>query len=304
MVVDPVKTMILQAITEVGKLVPIVGTVRRNQPTPPKRETAEFPAVWIYDDTESKRRRNRYSVNSFGLQVETYFFADNDEASDKADLIDCMIYQALLSDLSIKGPHSVLRGGGPFCFLSTANPTNEGGMENAYRTEHRELLPGKRNSQVRPAGFRRTPDRPSRFGQRTELHDPADHRDAPALFLSGGDQDEGPGGCDPRRRDREVHARRVRGLQPGDGDARGNLRKHRQGADDAAERGTAPVLWLGSGRPKLQRRDPPRPPEAHLGGRVHHGGLGKGRLRGGDSLRRDGPSGFPVFQHRRAGRES
>ena len=102
MVVDPVKTMILQAITEVVKAIPIVGTVRRNQPTPPKKETAEFPAVWIYDDTESKRRRNRYSMNSFGLQVETYFFADNDEASDKADLIDCMIYQALLSDLSIK----------------------------------------------------------------------------------------------------------------------------------------------------------------------------------------------------------
>jgi hypothetical protein len=99
---DPVKTLILRAIAEAVKTIPMVGTVRRNPPTAPKRETAIFPAVWIYDATESKRRRNRYSMNSFDLQVETYFFADDDEASDKADLIDCEVYKKLTSDASIK----------------------------------------------------------------------------------------------------------------------------------------------------------------------------------------------------------
>jgi len=102
MMAEPVKTLILRAIADAVKMIPMVGTVRRNHPTTPKRETAIFPAVWIYDDAESKRRRNRYSMNSFVLQVETYFFADDDEASDKADLIDCEVYKKLTSDESIK----------------------------------------------------------------------------------------------------------------------------------------------------------------------------------------------------------
>mgnify|MGYP000143732619 CR=1 FL=1 len=99
---EPVKTLILRAIADAVKTIPMVGTVRRNPPTTPKRETAIFPAVWIYDDAESKRRRNQYSMNSFVLQVETYFFADDDEASDKADLIDCEVYKKLTSDATIK----------------------------------------------------------------------------------------------------------------------------------------------------------------------------------------------------------
>ena len=99
---EPVKTLILRAIADAVKTIPMVGTVRRNPPTTPKRETAIFPAVWIYDDAESKRRRNQYLMNSFVLQVETYFFADDDEASDKADLIDCEVYKKLTSDATIK----------------------------------------------------------------------------------------------------------------------------------------------------------------------------------------------------------
>src|SRR4030066_2169611 len=98
---EPVKTLILRAIADAVKTIPMVGTVRRNPPTTPKRETAIFPAVWIYDDAESKRGRHQYSMNSFVLQVETYFFAADDEASDKADLIDCEVYKKLTSEATI-----------------------------------------------------------------------------------------------------------------------------------------------------------------------------------------------------------
>lgn len=93
---EPVKTLIMRAIVETVEAISIVGSVKRNPPTPPKRETANFPAVFIYDDTESKVNNNRYSKNTFSVQIETYFLADDDDASEQAELIDSEIYKAIL----------------------------------------------------------------------------------------------------------------------------------------------------------------------------------------------------------------
>jgi hypothetical protein len=98
---EPLKTLILRAIQEAVTAIPLVGSVKRNPPTPPRRETAIFPVVYIYDDTESKKNNNRYSMNTFPIQFETYFLADEEDASDKADLIDSEIYQAVLQDEGI-----------------------------------------------------------------------------------------------------------------------------------------------------------------------------------------------------------
>jgi hypothetical protein len=98
---EPLKTLILRAIQEAVTAIPIVGSVRRNPPTPPRRETAVFPAVFIYDDTESKINNNRYSQNIFAVQFEVYFLADEEDASDKADLIDSEIYKTVLKDTAI-----------------------------------------------------------------------------------------------------------------------------------------------------------------------------------------------------------
>jgi hypothetical protein len=98
---EPLKTLILRAITEAVTAISIVGSVKRNPPSPPKRETAIFPAVFIYDDAESKVNNNRYSKNTFTVQFEIYFLADEEDASDKADLIDSEIYKVVLKDPSI-----------------------------------------------------------------------------------------------------------------------------------------------------------------------------------------------------------
>lgn len=98
---DPVKTTILHAIVEAIEAIPMVGSVKRNPPNPPKRETAIFPVVFVYDGTESKAQRNRYAMNILPIQIETYFLADEEDASDQADLIDCEIYKALLSGVDI-----------------------------------------------------------------------------------------------------------------------------------------------------------------------------------------------------------
>jgi hypothetical protein len=101
-IVDPVKTKILKRVLEVIEAVPMVKMAKRNPPAPPKHDTAIFPAVWVYDDTESKKRRNRYSMNIFTIQTETYFLANEEDASDQADLIDAEIYKALLADTDIR----------------------------------------------------------------------------------------------------------------------------------------------------------------------------------------------------------
>jgi hypothetical protein len=98
---EPLKTLILRAIEEAVMAIPVVGSVKRNPPSPPKRETAIFPVVFIYDDTESKVNNNRYSRNTFAVQLETYFLADEEDASDKADLIDSEIYKVALKDPGI-----------------------------------------------------------------------------------------------------------------------------------------------------------------------------------------------------------
>jgi hypothetical protein len=98
---EPLKTLILRAITEAVKNIPVVGSVKRNPPSPPKRETAIFPAVFIYDDVESKVNNNRYSKNTFAVQFEIYYLADEEDASDIADLIDSEIYKVVLKDPSI-----------------------------------------------------------------------------------------------------------------------------------------------------------------------------------------------------------
>ena len=106
---EPLKTLILRAIAEAVTAIPIVGSVRRNPPSPPKREKALFPVVFIYDDTESKVNNNRYSKNTFAIQFETYFLADEEDASDKADLIDSEIYKAVLSDPEILALVGIIR---------------------------------------------------------------------------------------------------------------------------------------------------------------------------------------------------
>ena len=93
---EPVKTLIMRAIVETVEAISIVGSVKRNPPTPPKRETALFPAVYVYDDTESKMNNNRYSKNTFAVQIETYFLAEDEAASEQAELIDSEIYKAVL----------------------------------------------------------------------------------------------------------------------------------------------------------------------------------------------------------------
>lgn len=98
---DPVKTSILKAIVAAIEAISMVGTVKRNPPSPPRKETANFPVVFVYDGTESKRQRNRYAMNILPIQIETYFLADEDDASDTADLIDCEIHKAILSDPGI-----------------------------------------------------------------------------------------------------------------------------------------------------------------------------------------------------------
>ena len=106
---EPLKTLILRAITEAVMAIPIVASVKRNPPSPPKRETALFPVVFIYDDVESKVNNNRYSKNTFAVQFETYFLADEEDASDKADLIDSEIYKAVLKDPEILALVGIIR---------------------------------------------------------------------------------------------------------------------------------------------------------------------------------------------------
>lgn len=91
----------MRAFAAAVEKIDIVGTVKRNKPTPPRRETAYFPAVYIYDDAESKVKRNRYSMNTFTIQTETYYLAEEEDASDKADLVDALIYKAVLTDPDI-----------------------------------------------------------------------------------------------------------------------------------------------------------------------------------------------------------
>jgi hypothetical protein len=97
----PVKTLILKAIEAALQGVSQINTVLRNPPTQPKREVSTYPVACVYDDTEGRTANNRYSNNSFPVQIEVYYNADEQDASDVADLIDSGIYTAMLKDKDI-----------------------------------------------------------------------------------------------------------------------------------------------------------------------------------------------------------
>jgi hypothetical protein len=100
---EPLKTTILKSVeTEIGG-VSGVASVKRNPSTSPARETAVFPHVAVYDDDESTVVNNRYDVNTMPVQTEVYYLADEENASDRADLIDASIYKALLHSAAIRG---------------------------------------------------------------------------------------------------------------------------------------------------------------------------------------------------------
>jgi hypothetical protein len=99
---EPVKTLILRAVRNAIDALDVVGQVVRNPATPPQRETAIYPVVFVFDEPESKVQRNRYAINVMPLHIEVWFRADVEDASDKADLIDTEIYKALLGDVAIR----------------------------------------------------------------------------------------------------------------------------------------------------------------------------------------------------------
>ncbi len=126
----PVKTLILQGLAQSVAAISAISTFRRNPPTPPKRETAIFPATFMYDDAESKVNNNRYSQNAFVVQFETYFMADDEDASDKADLIDSEIYKAVIA----------FPGSGVLSFLISVKPEGESSSSKQFVDEFTGVL--------------------------------------------------------------------------------------------------------------------------------------------------------------------
>jgi hypothetical protein len=103
---DPVKTSLLKAITTALEGITVdgvtlLGTVIRNPSKPIDRETAKFPLVFIYDESEEIINRNRLAMVTMPLQIEVWLKEHELSVSDQADIVEAEIHKALCTDTQV-----------------------------------------------------------------------------------------------------------------------------------------------------------------------------------------------------------
>ena len=104
---DTVKISLMKSIeTAIGAMT-VSGatefpTVIRNPSKPIDPETASFPIVFLFDDTENKVRRNRVADITMPIQIEIWCKEHEDSSGDQLDIYNADIEKELLSNVTVK----------------------------------------------------------------------------------------------------------------------------------------------------------------------------------------------------------
>ena len=94
----PVKTCLMEAIEiAIGKITEILQ-VKHGQGVPIDQDTATYPWASFFDEIETKVTKNRVTVKSFDLVVQTWVKKGATDIDDQMDIIDAKQEMALNRD--------------------------------------------------------------------------------------------------------------------------------------------------------------------------------------------------------------
>ena len=99
---EPVKTKLLKAIQACIEGVAGVSQVIRNPSKPVDRDTAVFPLVFIFDESESVVNRNRIDTVTMPIQIQIWVQIHEGILGDQADILEAEIYKALWRNADVK----------------------------------------------------------------------------------------------------------------------------------------------------------------------------------------------------------
>lgn len=99
---DPVKTILMDAIKTALEGITLIKYVKPGQVIPIDEETAVYPWVCFFDETETKVARNRLAMKEFDLIVQAWVKEKVAVSLDEQlDLMDAEIEKTLLTDAGI-----------------------------------------------------------------------------------------------------------------------------------------------------------------------------------------------------------
>jgi hypothetical protein len=100
----PVKTLVMDAIEAAIKSlahVPNADQVKRGQGIPIDLDTAVYPWTCFFDEPEAKKEKNRISIKTFELVVQTWVKKSTITIDEQMDTIDADLEKKLLNDSGI-----------------------------------------------------------------------------------------------------------------------------------------------------------------------------------------------------------
>jgi hypothetical protein len=103
---DSIKVQAMCKLAEVLETVPGIASVQRYQGKPIDLDTLKKPALFIYDERETRGKRNRLATGEFELHLVIWCqLAAKGEASfpDLADNLQAAIHNALIGTTALKG---------------------------------------------------------------------------------------------------------------------------------------------------------------------------------------------------------
>jgi len=104
----PIKTLILQAIKTAldgminGDGAALFKDVIRNPSKPIDHDFFKSPMCFIFDETESKTRRNRIADVSLPIQIECWLKIDEDDISDFMDYIEAEVHKEFVNSTDLQ----------------------------------------------------------------------------------------------------------------------------------------------------------------------------------------------------------
>lgn len=100
----PVKTLLMDAVEMVIKsltYIPSANQVKRGQGIPIDQDTAIYPWTCFFDEPETKREKNRITIKTFELVIQTWVKKGITSIDEQMDVIDADLEKALLGSITI-----------------------------------------------------------------------------------------------------------------------------------------------------------------------------------------------------------
>jgi hypothetical protein len=103
---DCVKVRLMRKLAEVLAAVPGIDSVARHQGTSIDLDTVRKPALYLYDELETRGKRNRLATGEIDLHVMVWFDltpAGESSFPDVADNMQAAIHNALIGTAELRG---------------------------------------------------------------------------------------------------------------------------------------------------------------------------------------------------------